>query len=108
MKQEEHDKKMSQLIAKCWADEGFKQKLLAEPAATLKEEWGLEVPIGMEVRAVENTNKVYHLVLPPKPTTGELSDADLEMVGGGLKYCTIGSYLTGQVYFLRCAGVAPV
>ena len=33
MNQEEQGKKMSQLIAKCWADEGFKQKLLADPAA---------------------------------------------------------------------------
>jgi len=30
MNQEERGKKMSQLLAKCWADEGFKRKLLAE------------------------------------------------------------------------------
>ena len=35
MNQGEQDRKISQLIAKCWADEGFKQKLLADPAATV-------------------------------------------------------------------------
>ena len=53
MNQEEQDKKMGQLIAKCWADEGFKQKLLADPAATLKAE-GVEVPAGLSIKAVEN------------------------------------------------------
>ena len=38
----EQDKTMSEVIAKCWADEGFKQRLLADPMATLKAE-GLEI-----------------------------------------------------------------
>ena len=46
MNQEEQGKKMSQLLAKCWADEGFKRKLLADPAATLKAE-GAELPAGL-------------------------------------------------------------
>ena len=81
MNQEEQGKKMGQLIAKCWADEGFKRKLLADPAATLKAE-GAELPAGLTVKAVENTDKVFHLVIPAKPT-GELSDKDLEKVAGG-------------------------
>ena len=43
MNQEEQGKKMSQFLAKCWADEGFKQKLLADPAAMLKAQ-GMELP----------------------------------------------------------------
>ena len=46
MNQEEQGKKISQLIARCWADEGFKQKVLADPAATLRAE-GLELPAGV-------------------------------------------------------------
>ena len=77
---EEQGKKMSQLIAKCWADEGFKQKLLADPAATLKAE-GVDLPDGLTVKALENTDSVFHLVIPAKPT--ELSDDDLDKVAGG-------------------------
>ena len=80
MNQEEQGKKMNQIIAKCWADEAFKKKLLADPAATLKAE-GAEVPAGLTVKAVENTDKVFHLVIPAKPT--DLSDEDLDKVAGG-------------------------
>jgi hypothetical protein len=74
-------KKMSQLIAKCWSDEDFKRKLLADPAATLKA-GGVEVPGGLSVKAVENNDKVFHLVIPAKPT--DLSDEDLDKVAGGM------------------------
>jgi hypothetical protein len=67
MNQEEQGKKISQLVAKCWADEGFKQKVLADPAATLRAE-GVELPPGRSYVAHENTDKVVHLVIPAKPT----------------------------------------
>ena len=82
MNQEEQGKKMSQLIAKCWADEGFKRKLLADPAATLKAE-GAELPAGLSIKAVENTDKVFHLIIPAKPSAAELSEEDLDKVAGG-------------------------
>jgi Nitrile hydratase, alpha chain len=81
MNQEEYHKKMSQLIAKCWADEGFKRKLLADPRATLEAE-GAELPSRVAIKAVENSDKVFHLVIPAKPT-GNLSDEDLDKVAGG-------------------------
>ncbi len=80
MNQEEQSKKIGQLIAKCWSDENFKQKLLTDPAATLKAE-GVELPAGLSVKAMANTDKVFHLVIPAKPT--DLSDEDLDMVAGG-------------------------
>ncbi len=48
MNQEEQDKKISQLIAKCWADEGFKKKVLADPAKTLRAE-GMELPADLVI-----------------------------------------------------------
>lgn len=80
MTQEAQSKKINQLIAKCWSDESFKKKLLADPAATLKAE-GMTVPDGVSVKAFENTDKVFHLVIPAKPT--DLSDDDLDKVAGG-------------------------
>ena len=85
MSKEEQGKKMGQIIAKCWADEGFKQKLLADPMATLKAE-GAVLPAGLTVKAVENTDQVFHLVIPAKPT--DLSDEDLDKVAGGV--CWVG------------------
>ena len=83
---EEQAKKMGSVIAKCWADEGFKKKLLADPAATLKAEGvKFELPEGMTLKAVENTDKVYHIIIPAKPM--EMSDEQLDMVAGGVPIC---------------------
>src|SRR6185503_3944309 len=80
---QEERKKLGQIVAKAWSDESFKKRLLADPTATLKAE-GVDVPAGVEVRAVENTDKLFHFVLPPKPK-GELSAEDLDKVAGGEK-----------------------
>lgn len=80
MNQEEQANALSQLIAKCWADEDFKQKLLADPMATLKAN-AIEVPAGLTIQAVENTETLFHLVIPARPT--ELSDDELDQIAGG-------------------------
>ena len=87
MNAEEQGKKMSQIIAKSWADESFKAKLLADPATVLKAA-GLDVPPGVTVKALENTDKTLHLVIPAKPA--DLSDEQLDDVaaGSGMCVCT--------------------
>lgn len=64
------ERKMSHLISRCWADEGFKQKLLADPAATLKAQ-GVDLPPGVTIKALENTDNIYYLVIPAKPTDSD-------------------------------------
>ena len=80
MSQEQQDNAMSQIVAKCWADDSFKQQILAEPMATLKAE-GVHLPEGMSITVLENTANIFHFVIPPKPT--ELTDSDLDAVAGG-------------------------
>ena len=80
MKQEEPNNKISQIIARCWSDDNFKKKLLANPVETLKAE-GVTVPEGASVKVLEDTGTVLHLVVPAKPT--DLSDNDLDKVAGG-------------------------
>jgi len=81
MNQEEQGRKIGRVIAKAWADEGFKQRLLKGPAAVLKDE-GVDIPQGLEVRVVENTDKVFHIVLPPEPRRGALSFEQLAQAVG--------------------------
>jgi hypothetical protein len=99
MNQEEQAKKITQLIAKCWADEGFKQKALADPAATLRAE-GVELPTGLSYVAHENTDKVVHLVIPAKPT--DLSDEDLDRVVAGAGPAYLGADRLGVLPPLFC------
>ena len=72
---------LGKIIAKAWRDPAFKAELIANPAAALKAE-GINVPTGMAVTVVENTDKQFHLVLPPVPSD-ELSDEALDAVSGG-------------------------
>jgi hypothetical protein len=83
MTKEEHGKKMGRIMAKAWADEAFKERLLADATAVLKEQ-GLAVPEGVTVKAVENSDKVFHLIIPKRPST-ELSEEQLDAAVGALK-----------------------
>ena len=74
----------ARFIAKAWRDPAFKAELIANPAAALKAE-GIDVPAGMTVTVLENTDKQFHLVLPPVPTD-ELSEEALDAVAGGFWY----------------------
>jgi hypothetical protein len=58
--------KWGELVARAWTDPAFKARLLADPAAVLKEN-GLVMPAGFQVQVVENTERVVHLTLPPPP-----------------------------------------
>jgi len=46
---------------------------------------GIDVPAGIKVTVLENTDKQFHLVLPHQPT-GELSDEALDGVAGGIGF----------------------
>src|SRR5262245_11355114 len=72
----------SQIVAQAWADEAFKRRLLADPAAVLQEH-GIAVLPGVRARVVEDTDRVIHLTLPAKPSE-ELTDQQLQQAVGGL------------------------
>ena len=72
----------AKVIARAWADDGYKQRLTDDTRATLAEA-GIQVPEGVEIRAVENTATVSHFVIPTQPTEGEVSEDALATVSGG-------------------------
>ncbi len=73
-------RKLNHLLAKAKTDETFKSQLLENPMEIFKAE-GIIPPAGLEIKILENTDKVFHLVLPSNPS--ELSDDDLDNVAGG-------------------------
>ena len=76
-------KKWAQVVARARADESFKKRLTAEPGDVLQE-YGIRVQPGVEVRIVENTDRVTYITIPAIPVTpGEMSAAQIEGVVGG-------------------------
>jgi hypothetical protein len=75
--QKERQKQWAKIVAKAWADEDYKQRLMEDPAEVLSEE-GMAVPEGVEIKVVEATDKQAWMVLPPKPEDGKIEErADL-------------------------------
>ena len=76
----------STLVQRSLEDESFRQRLLADPKATVEQELGSGLPEEVEVRVVEESPQSIYLVLPsasPLGEGGELSDHQLEVVAGG-------------------------
>ena len=61
--QNAQQKLWEKIVAKAWADESYKQQLLANPATVLSAE-GMALPAGVQIKMVEATDKVAWLVLP--------------------------------------------
>lgn len=76
------DMRWELLFEDLWDDPDLKQRLLTDANAVLKER-GIKVPEGVEIRCVENTKTVEHLVLPCAPARDELAEEELEAVAGG-------------------------
>ena len=82
----ENSKKWSHLVAQAQADEKLKQRLMDNPASVL-EEHGIEVPAGVEVRVVENTDQAPPCMALEARLAGgttELTASHLSGVAGGV------------------------
>jgi len=77
----EQENPLQKVITQCWEDEAFKERLLADPAATLAAE-GVQVPEGVTINVAVDTADVRTLVIPLPPTT-ELRDDELDAVAAG-------------------------
>ena len=73
-------------IARAATDPAYRERLLHDPEGAYTEETGLPAPSDFVVRFVEKPADVDLLVVLPDPidVEGELSEADLEAVAGGL------------------------
>ena len=69
MSQNEQQKLWAKIVAKAWADEDYKQRLLDDPASVLRAE-GMTLPEGVEINVVEATAKNAWFVLPMQSDEG--------------------------------------
>ena len=69
------------VIAKVMRDQEFKLHLLKNPKKAIQEEFSFEIPNDAQIKVLENTEKLYHIVLPQEER--ELSDAEMQSIAGG-------------------------
>ena len=80
------------------ADPALRARSAREPREVLSER-GLDIPTDHDLRIAENTDEVYHVVLPPDPNV-RLADENLSGVSGG-------SNCLGSAGTVGCAGTIP-
>ena len=74
---------LAQLFAACWKDEALKARFMADPKAVMAEH-GIDVPDGIDVNVVENSDNTVHITMPKAPSGAtELSDEELAAAAGG-------------------------
>ncbi len=74
------------IIGRAWEDKDFQKTLMADPRAAIKQVAGIDIPAGVTVKVVQETDDTLYLVLHRSPLSrseGELSDAELAGVAGG-------------------------
>jgi len=73
------------IIGRAWADKEFEKALLADPHAAIQKVAGIEIPPGVSVKVLEETEDTLYFVIPSSPLSaeGELSDEALAKVAGG-------------------------
>jgi len=76
--QRDFRKAYGKIVAKAWADEGFKQRLLSDATTALREN-GIDVPEGAKFMVAKSMNTLIHLILPAKPVSGEVAAETLEI-----------------------------
>jgi hypothetical protein len=79
----EERNKLAELFAACWKDEALKARFMADPKAVLAE-YGMDVPDGIDVNVVENSDNTVHITMPAVPEGHmSLSDEELSAAAGG-------------------------
>jgi Nitrile hydratase, alpha chain len=70
----------AKIVARAWADEGFRERLRADPHAAVAEETGVSVPESLTIEVLEETPEKGYLVIPLNRV--EISDEQLDVAGG--------------------------
>ena len=69
------------ILSRADEDGDFRARLIADPKAAISAEIGADIPDVFDITVHEDSATTAHLVLPPSPA---LTDAELEMVAGGV------------------------
>ena len=74
---------LNELFAACWKDPDLKARLMSDPGKVLTEH-GIDIPEGIKLNIVENTENSINIVFPNPPEKSmDLTDSELAAAAGG-------------------------
>jgi hypothetical protein len=79
------------VVERARSDRQFRAALISDPAAAVRQAFGVEIPPDVQLRVLEETPTTLYIVLPPEAE--ELSEEDLARVAGGAG--TFGDHICG-------------
>jgi hypothetical protein len=80
MHNENSKQHLQALVQRTQVDAYLKEQLLDDTMSTLRAE-GVSVTVGIELKAVANSERVFYLVLPVNPT--HLTEIELDRIAAG-------------------------
>jgi len=77
---------LAKILQECWENDAAKAAFINDPKAVLAAH-GMDVPEEMDIKVVENSNSLTHIVLPANPSDEvkamDLDDSELAAAVGG-------------------------
>lgn len=74
----------AQLTEKAVVDADFRQLLISDPKAAIKQEFGIDVPESINIVVLESDMNTLYMALPAGP---DLDEEQLEAIAAGLCCC---------------------
>lgn len=73
----------ARLLEKARLEPAFRRNLIAEPASTIAQELGVEIPSSLKLRVLQETDRDLYLVLPKPTPIADLAPRHAGAVVGG-------------------------
>ncbi len=70
----------AKVVARAQADDGFRERLKADPRSAIAEETGVSMPESMQIEVLEETPEKAYLVIPA--TRARVRDEELDFAAG--------------------------
>lgn len=83
----------ARIVARTWADADFKNRLIANPAQVLSNDFGIEIPQGMQIVARVNTHDKVYVALDGVPRN-DVARAEVERLSASSTFGSAGTFGT--------------